>query len=113
MQVINVSNTNGMLGVGIAQSVSHLCYDFDDQGIRVQFLAGIIFSIAATLFMGPTQSPVLWVLGTLPPMVTQPQCEVDHSAPSAVKLNLYELYLQSSLLSYMNDVRNVHSCYKK
>jgi hypothetical protein len=42
-----------------------------------------LFSIAFRLALGPTQSPIQWLPGSISPLVKQMECESNHSPPSS------------------------------
>jgi hypothetical protein len=68
--------------VGIA-----LGYGLDDRGSRVRFPAGgwefFFFTTASRTVLGPNQSPIQWVPGSLSLGVKRPGREADHSLPSS------------------------------
>jgi hypothetical protein len=47
---------------------------------------GIFFTTASRTALGPTQSPIQWVPGTLPLGVKRPGREADHSPPSSAEV---------------------------
>jgi hypothetical protein len=56
----------------------------------------ILFTTASRTTLGPTQSPIQWVLGALSLGVKRPGCEAGHSPPSSADVKeLVELYLHS------------------
>jgi hypothetical protein len=72
----------------------------DDQGCRVQFLAGagnFSLTTASRMALGATQPLIQWVPGALSLEVKRPGREADHSRPSSAKVNeRVELYLHST-----------------
>jgi hypothetical protein len=57
----------------------------DDRGSRVRFPAGMgifLFTTASRTALGPTQSPIHWIPGTLSLRLKRPGREADHSPPS-------------------------------
>jgi hypothetical protein len=64
-------------------------YRLDDRGSRVRFPAGAgnfsLHTMSRTA-LGPTQSPIQWVLGVLSLGVKQQGHEADHSSPSSAEV---------------------------
>jgi hypothetical protein len=70
--------------VGIA-----LGYGLDDRGSRVDSRRGLgifLFTTASRTALGPTQSPIQWVLGALSLGVKRLGSEADHSPPSSAEV---------------------------
>jgi len=45
-----------------------------------------LFTTASRMALGPTQPPILWVLGAFSLGIKQPGCEADHSPPSSAEV---------------------------
>jgi hypothetical protein len=53
------------------------------------------FSIKHRPALGPTQTPVNWILGVISQGIKLQGCEIDHSPPPTVRSKMVELYLYS------------------
>jgi hypothetical protein len=45
----------------------------------------ILFTTLSRLVLGPSQPPILWVVGALATEVKQPGCDANHSPPPRAK----------------------------
>jgi hypothetical protein len=71
------------------------------QGFNSWWELGIfLFSTMSRLSLGPTQSPIQWVLEALSPGIKQLGCEADHSPPSSAEVKeCVALYLHPNISS--------------
>jgi hypothetical protein len=58
-------------------------------------------SMLSRPLLGPTEPPVQWVLGALPPGVKQPGLEADHSPPTSAKVKNTWIYVSTLLYILM------------
>jgi hypothetical protein len=73
--------------------------ELDDRGPRVRFPAGLgifLFTTVSRTALGPTQTPIQWILGALSLGVKRPGREADHSPPSSADVKeCVNIYLHS------------------
>jgi hypothetical protein len=67
----------------IVQSVLSVGHGLDNRGTVVRFPP---FSKASKQPLGPTEPPIQWLPGALPPELKQPTNEADRSLPSTVEV---------------------------
>jgi hypothetical protein len=63
-----------------------------------QGLGIFLFTTMSISALGPTQSPIQWVLGALSLRVRQPGHEADHSPPSSAKVKNVWSYTSTPLV---------------
>jgi hypothetical protein len=60
-----------------------------------------LFSTLPRPALGPTQPPIIWVLGALSPGVKRPGREVDYSPPASAKVKKMWLYTSTPPYVFM------------
>jgi hypothetical protein len=89
---------------GIAQSLQRPDCELEDRGIRIRFPAGardVLLSMLSRSDLGPTQSPVQCVPGTIPPGIEGLVLESDRSAPHNAKIKNASRYTYTSPCAFM------------
>jgi hypothetical protein len=78
-------------------------YELDDGGVEVRVLAGsrISFSMSSRPTLGPTQSPTLWVPGTISPGVKRQGREADYSPPTSAEVKKMWIYTSTPPYTFM------------
>jgi hypothetical protein len=73
------------------------------QGHKITFNNILYFlsSAASKPSLWPTQSPIQWVPGDLPPVVKWPGRETDHSAPTSAEVNKMWIYASIPPYTFM------------
>jgi hypothetical protein len=61
-------------------------YGLDGQGSNPGKGKIFLFPTTSRLALGPTQSPIQWVMGTISPGIKRPGHETNHSPPSSAKV---------------------------
>jgi hypothetical protein len=86
---------------GIAQSVA-TDYGLDDRGVRSSNPGNVknfLFSTSSRPALGPNQSPIEWVSGTISSGGKQPTREAGHSPPTSAEVK--KIWILTSTPSYV------------
>jgi hypothetical protein len=83
--------------VGIA-----LGYGLDDRGFKSRQELGMFpFTTTSRPALGPTQSPVKWIPGSLSLGIKRPEHEADHSPPSSTEVKNVWSYTSTPQYAFM------------
>jgi hypothetical protein len=92
----NYESRNSVVGIATGYGLDHR-----GVGVRVRMGSRIFFFLRCTGWLGPTQPPIQWVMGTLSPEVKRQGREADHSPPSNAEVKKMWIYTSTTPYVFM------------